>query len=430
MGDPLAPNTLIDGRYRLEAMVGEGGYGAVWRADDLETGRQVAVKFLKDSRCGESACRIRFVRENEVLQRLRHPNLARWVDGHPEAVPRPHLVMDWVRGVPLQLLLVRIAQRGLRISAPRALRWASDLTRGLGHAHAAGIVHRDLKPANVIWDPDADRLVIVDFGSARWNGEPTGRAPNDHVIGTTSYLAPELLRGERADPASDQFALATLLFEVLSLSRPWLRDECDAPWPVGRPKSSHRRNAPTQVFLRIQRGPRPSLRTARPELAPSIDPVLERAWHPDPNRRFRNVASFFESLSDGIAGAVSPSEAPTRVAVRRGPLAPSATGRTRSTPVERPPSHRRIPRASAITLRGTGWGRAVLTGSVLGSSLAFGLAWIPSPRTAVHAEAARSEVAAEVHAHRSEACTPRPSESSLSSSASAGTLDRCPQRSP
>ena len=199
---------LVDGRYRLGPVLGRGGMADVYRARDLVTGDDVAVKILRAS---DPAADRWLGREEAALGRLEHPALVRLratgtTDGHP------YLVLDLIEGRPLSDIL-----RDGPIGPGRTAELGAHVAAGLAHAHAAGVTHRDVKPANILVDA-AGRPHLADFGIARLSEVTTATAAGV-VLGTGAYLAPEQVRAEPAGPTADVYALGVVLIECITGER-------------------------------------------------------------------------------------------------------------------------------------------------------------------------------------------------------------------
>ncbi|MBX3269612.1 MAG: protein kinase [Sandaracinaceae bacterium] len=206
----LAPGDLIAGRYHIEAQIGRGGMGTVYRAHDATLDERVALKLLTrvSARSAE-----RFVREVRVARKVTHPNVARTHDlGEHRGLP--FLTMELVEGEALDDVL---EARG-RLPPDEVRRIGAAIAAGLEAAHAAGVVHRDLKPANVILARDG-RVVLTDFGIARMASTAGGHTGG--LIGTPHYMAPEQVAGRPAEPASDLYALGVVLFEMATGALPF-----------------------------------------------------------------------------------------------------------------------------------------------------------------------------------------------------------------
>jgi serine/threonine protein kinase len=213
---------VIAGRYRLEARIGRGGMGVVWRATDQLLGRQVAVKelALDDSLSAEEARlqRDRTLREARAVAQLHHPHI---IVVHDVVVDdeRPYIVMELIEG---GSLAERISTRG-PVDAREAARIGIGLLGALRRAHDAGVLHRDLKPANVLMEAGTDRVVLTDFGIAQVAGATT-LTESGAFVGSPEYTAPERMSGARTGPESDLWSLGALLCTVLSGESPFRRD--------------------------------------------------------------------------------------------------------------------------------------------------------------------------------------------------------------
>ncbi|MFR0357742.1 serine/threonine-protein kinase [Streptomyces sediminimaris] len=215
---------VIAGRYRLEARLGRGGMGVVWRATDELLGRQVAVKEipldLDETLSAEEARRQRerTLREARAVAQLRHPHIivVHDVVVHDE---RPFLVMELIDGGTLADL---VSAHG-PVDAAEAARIGIGLLSALRTAHAAGVLHRDIKPANVLLESGSRRVVLTDFGIAQVAGATT-LTETGSFVGSPEYTAPERMSGTRTGPESDLWSVGALLCTVLSGESPFRRD--------------------------------------------------------------------------------------------------------------------------------------------------------------------------------------------------------------
>ncbi|HYM24392.1 MAG TPA: serine/threonine-protein kinase, partial [Vicinamibacterales bacterium] len=199
----LAPGSIIAGRYRLVALLGRGGMGEVYRAEDLTLDHPVALKFLPAGIAAGESHLAQFHNELRIARQVSHKNVCRLYD-LGEAGDRRFLTMEYVDGEDLASLLRRIG----RLPHDKAVEIARQLCAGLAAAHERGVVHRDLKPANVMIDGDGN-VRITDFGLAVAAG-----ATGIERAGTPQYMAPEQLAGQPATTQSDIYALGLILFEV------------------------------------------------------------------------------------------------------------------------------------------------------------------------------------------------------------------------
>ncbi len=228
----IAPDALLGGRYRLRRRLGHGGMATVWLGFDERLERTVAIKILSDTLAGDDVYLRRFRREARVAAGLAHPNLVPIYDFG--AGSRPYLVMECVEGGDLGERL----QAG-KAPDPQAL--AAQLLAALRHIHAAGVLHRDIKPHNVLIDSHGEAR-LTDFGIA----QPADAASLTHtgqVIGTETYLAPEVMRGEPATERSDLYSLGVVLVKAAAVedadSNLWaLIDRLRSEDPAERPRDA------------------------------------------------------------------------------------------------------------------------------------------------------------------------------------------------
>jgi eukaryotic-like serine/threonine-protein kinase len=208
-------SVLLATRYRLDAQIAAGGIGEVWRAQDLVLDRPVAVKMLRSEYAGQPQALARFQAEARRAGSVSHQGIAQVYDyGDAGPAGSPYLVMELVDGPSLAEVLATGP-----LDAASALDVLAQAAAGLYAAHAAGLVHRDIKPANLVVGPGG-QVKITDFGIAYAAGSAQ-LTRSGTLIGTPAYLAPELLTGDRASPASDLYALGVVGYECLTGRRPF-----------------------------------------------------------------------------------------------------------------------------------------------------------------------------------------------------------------
>jgi hypothetical protein len=205
---------VVDGKYRVDAVIGRGGMGAVFRARDVRLERDVAIKVVRAELVANADARTRFKREAQIVARLQHPAVAMVFDYGALPDGAAYLVMEYVRGEDLRRLLKR---EGC-VEAARAVPLISGIASGIDAAHQAGVLHRDLKPENILLSQTGPK--VLDFGVAKItqpDGQPghtlTGAAT---IVGTPAYMAPEQLRGGAIDGRADVYSLAVTTFELLT----------------------------------------------------------------------------------------------------------------------------------------------------------------------------------------------------------------------
>ncbi len=261
VGGEAAADLIAPG-YRLTEVVGRGSAGVVYRAEEIRTGRAVAVKVLAPEVAGDPGFRERFRREARVAAQLEHPNVLPVfaADDDDEVL---FMAMRLVEGPDLG---TRLRTDG-PMDPTEALRVTDAIASALDAAHARGLVHRDVKPANVLVDQGAGRHVyLTDFGIARSAHEGTISHHGD-VLGTAGYAAPEQIMGEDTGPAADVYGLGALLFAMLSGHAPYARDSAGAALAA-------------------------ALSEPPPSVAgyPALDPVIARALARDPAERYASAA--------------------------------------------------------------------------------------------------------------------------------------------
>ena len=213
---------VVNGRYRLVAPLGSGSSAQVFLADDVNLGRQVAVKMLQPALADDDRFLRRFRTEAQTVAAISHPNVVVIHDWGEDDVP--YLVSEYLAGGSLRAMIdAANAGDGPLLTPSQALLVGLDVCRGLAYAHNAGLVHRDLKPANLLFDVEG-RLRIADFGLARAIAEAAVTEPEGAVMGTARYAAPEQARGERLDGKADIYALAVLLVEAVTGVAPFASD--------------------------------------------------------------------------------------------------------------------------------------------------------------------------------------------------------------
>jgi len=223
MGATLAEPSALVGcvladRYRIEARIGGGAMGAVYRAQHVKIKRPFAVKVLHAELIANPKMRARFMREAELAGTLRHPNIVGIVDVGETPEGQAYIVMEYAEGPTLAQLIASGP-----LAARRVVALAGQLCDGLYHAHEQGLVHRDFKPDNIVVEhvDEVERPRIVDFGLAVLHDAPTGRDSGSRlttagvVIGTPRYMAPEQARDADVDNRTDLYALGVVMFEML-----------------------------------------------------------------------------------------------------------------------------------------------------------------------------------------------------------------------
>lgn len=208
----------IAGRYRLEALLGAGGFGEVYQATQINLGREVALKLLLHDRMGSEKHLRRFLREAQLARELEHPNTVRLLDFGQADDGLPYIAYQLLRGRSLKLLL---DEQGALVPS-RTIRIISQVLKSLMEAHERGIIHRDIKPDNIFmtdFEGEPDFVKVLDLGIAKPVGpgrQDVAMTADDEVIGTPNYMAPEQVLGEPVCPATDIYSLGLVMAEMLA----------------------------------------------------------------------------------------------------------------------------------------------------------------------------------------------------------------------
>ena len=207
---------VLDGRFRIDGLIGHGGFGAVYAATQLNLQRRVALKVLRPDLIATDESRARFRREAEMAQRLEHPNTVRLFDFGGADAGTPYMAFELLRGRGLDDIIAREGRQ----SEERVGRMASQVLKSLMEAHDKGIVHRDIKPSNIFlcdFPGEPDFVKLLDFGIAKpTKGDASTVTSDGQVLGSPSYMSPEQVRGDRVGPGSDLYSLGLVMAEMLT----------------------------------------------------------------------------------------------------------------------------------------------------------------------------------------------------------------------
>src|SRR6201996_6402598 len=284
--------------YRLEEQIGSGGMAFVFRARDVQLGRNVALKLLSPTLGSDEAFRQRFIRESRAAAAVDHPNIIPiFAAGQSDGVL--YIAMRYVQGGDVRQLVDRLGQ----VPTDRVATIVTQVASALDAAHLHGLVHRDIKPANMLLDSAAgsdeqDHVYLADFGLSKRSLSVTGLTSIGQFLGTPAYVAPEQVEGKAVDGRADLYALACTAFEMLTGSPPLARDD-----------------HPALHWAQVS-APPPALNELRPDLPPAVDTVLRRALAKSPSDRYPTCLAFAAALREALDLGGQP---PSRPEPARGP---------------------------------------------------------------------------------------------------------------
>jgi Tol biopolymer transport system component len=299
---PLASGTKL-GPYEIHSPLGAGGMGEVYCARDTRLGRDVALKILPESLTRDNDRLHRFEQEARAVAALNHPNILAVFDiGQHNG--SPFLVSELLQGETLRSVLDRGA-----LPQRKTIDYGVQIAQGLAAAHEKGIVHRDLKPENIFVSKDG-RIKILDFGLAKLAQKASAAAAESDgitltsshtaagvVMGTASYMAPEQVRGEPADPRTDIFSFGAVLYEMLSGQR------------------AFRRDTPAETMTAVLREDPPELPDSPHSISPALDRIVRRCLEKSPEQRFQSAKDL--SFALGALSGTDSSGATQIAATRR-----------------------------------------------------------------------------------------------------------------
>lgn len=272
---------VLDERYRIQSVIGEGGMAMVYKATDLRLDRSVAVKIMRDEMADDEEFRSRFCAESHAVAMLSHPNIVAVYDvSHSDAME--YIVMELVDGITLKQYIDR---KGA-LAWKEAQHFARQIAKALSHAHERGIIHRDIKPQNIMLLRDGT-IKVGDFGIAALENEI--HEENGQAIGSIHYIAPEQARGEFPDARSDIYSLGVVMYEMLTGEKPYVGET------LGEIAVQHMNAAPVPPHEK------------KPDIPPELERITLKAMHADIEQRYQTAGELLDDL-DKFGAAQHPEE--------------------------------------------------------------------------------------------------------------------------
>ena len=271
--------------FQLESVVAHSGMATIFRARDIRTGQQVAIKVPHLEVESDPVFFERFRREEEIGQMLDHPGIVKVLRTKKSSV---YIVMEWAEGKLLRELL----REQTKFSAERATGIAIQICDALDYIHSLGVVHRDLKPENIMVDAE-DNIKLLDFGiAAKAGARRLTFGKLSHTMGTPDYISPEQVKGKRGDCRSDVYALGVMLYEMLTGQVPF---EGENPLVVMNARLHYDPQSPREID---------------PEISQSVETILLRALAKDPKERYASAHNLARDLQYPEQAATSAPERP------------------------------------------------------------------------------------------------------------------------
>lgn len=297
----------IGGRYKLETLLGQGGMSAVYKANDPNLRRTVAIKLIHPHLASDTTFVRRFEEEAAAVARLRHPNIIQVFDfSYDRDLDVYYMVLEFVPGETLQSRLITLTKAGRRLPLNEVIQVGVTLAEAVDFAHQHDLIHRDLKPANVMITPKG-QPVLMDFGIAKIVGGEF-RTATGLVLGTVAYMSPEQVQGEPLNACSDIYSLGIILYEMLAGRLPFEGSTASA------------------VMMKHLTEPVPDIRPLNPNLPAGVVAVIDKALAKRRQDRFQTAgqmaSALRESLGQGQAAdrtTVMPMQAPAPATVVHAP---------------------------------------------------------------------------------------------------------------
>ena len=308
MDQPTWIGRSLNGRYKISALLGQGGMSAVYKASDPNLKRVVAIKLIHPHLSTDPDFIYRFKKEAAAVAAFRHPNIVQVYDFNVDGEVY-YMVLEYIPGETLQERLKELKSSNQKMPIEQAIKIVIDICNAMGYAHKHGMIHRDIKPANIMLDVHG-QAILMDFGIVKILDDET-HTVTGAVVGTARYMSPEVIRSEVPDERSDIYSLGVTFFEMLNGNPPFNADSA------------------MSLMMRHLNDPVPDLRNLRPDVPPELVAIINKSLEKDRARRYRSADDMAADLRRVLArleaGAVAPSlpaaeEAATEIDVAPIPL--------------------------------------------------------------------------------------------------------------
>jgi eukaryotic-like serine/threonine-protein kinase len=303
MDQPTWIGRSLHGRYTISALLGKGGMSAVYKANDPNLKRVVAIKLIHPHLSTDPDFIYRFKKEASAVAAFRHPNIVQVYDFNVDGDVY-YMVLEFIAGETLQERLRELKKSNLRMPIEQAIRIVINVCDAMGYAHKHGMIHRDIKPANVMIDVHG-QAILMDFGIVKILDDDT-HTVTGAVVGTARYMSPEVIRSEVPDERSDIYSLGVTFYEMLNGNPPFNADSA------------------MSLMMRHLNDPVPDLRSLRPDVPPELVAIINKTLEKDRARRYRSAEEMAADLKRVLAkleaGSVAPALSNPEDATETDPL--------------------------------------------------------------------------------------------------------------
>jgi serine/threonine protein kinase len=285
MNQPSWIGRTLSNRYKIEALLGQGGMSAVYKATDPNLKRVVAIKLIHPHLSSDPMFVQRFESEAAAVASLRHSNIVQVYDFNNDDGTY-YMVLEFIAGETLQDRMKRLVDNSRQLSLEETLKFTLNVSDAMGYAHQRGMVHRDIKPANIMLDVQG-QAILMDFGIVKILGGDS-HTTTGALVGTARYMSPEIIRGTSADHRADIYSLGVTFFEMLSGRPPFVAD-----------------SAMTLMMMHLN-DPVPDVRDFRSDVPAEIKHILEKCLAKDRDNRYQSAEELSADLKQALDGKKKP----------------------------------------------------------------------------------------------------------------------------